>query len=171
MKSFLYILLFLSLFPSLSSGAVIVDMLVDGAPVDLVMVPQDTGFSIDFSITFDDPFPEFYGIVALDGVGVLNEPTYPGDIIILPDDPPILGENTWPLFYTLDPMAVPIEGVFASSDYQATTVGSATVNLYQTDATFTTLDLIDSFDIDVIPEPCTMLFLGIGTLCIRLRKP
>ena len=171
MKTLLTISLFLCVFASISPAAVIVDMLVDNMPIDYILTPPGSFVTIDFNIAFDDLFPEFYGIIALEGVGTLNEPTYPG--IIVPLDPPqILPANQWPLYFIPFPQVTPPQGVFASSVYEATEFGNAAINLYQTDAAFSSLTLIDSLTINVgiLPEPSTLLILCTGIGVCRLRK-
>lgn len=170
MKKTWIISLFLGILISLSPGAVMVEMLADGFPADYMLTPPGSFVPIDFSIAFSDPLPEFYGIVTLQGVGVLTEPTYPG-IIVPPVVPEPLPENMWPLYYLPSLPVNPPQGVFASSMFEATEFGTAVINLYQTDAAFESLTLIDTLTIQVgiLPEPSTLLLAAAGLLFARRR--
>lgn len=135
-------------------------------------VSLEVGQPMDIYFVTDSPDMPFFGAVEWVGVGQLSEPIYPGSPIIILPDPPyypgFLPDNMWPIFYDVT-SPIPVDPWFALTTYVSDVKGNATINLYDLGMDFSHFDLIDSFDIVVIPEPMTAVLLALGFVFTRRR--
>jgi len=139
----------LSLYINDSPAPSSVDVLVD--QVLTVQIYSDT------TLTYPAAYAYFIGVDE-SGVGLLTEPDpHQPHIDLLPD-------IIWDLDF--DALTYPCgPGVLFTTNYFSDSQGSNVVSLLDDG-----LNPLDSFEVNVVPEPMTILMLGVGGLILRKRR-
>jgi hypothetical protein len=147
----------------------IVFLNVDGAtPGEPIHVSTDE--SLEIEIFLDSINEPWYGVIMIEdgGVGLLTSPRSSGVIGLPPIEPPA---KYWDISIHPDPMIPnpsPI-GVIATTTFFSDETGEATISLYEMDAAFNVVGLVDQLHV-VVPEPATLLLFAAGGLLAGRKR-
>ncbi|MHC4423154.1 MAG: PEP-CTERM sorting domain-containing protein [Planctomycetota bacterium] len=159
-----------------------ISVMGDPDPVDteIFLAPSETIF-LDIYTTaeiYSEGGLEGYWVLAVDAQygsisgGVVADPWTGEPITIYDGGDPYAMPGETGVFGSISTFLGPGNGITGTIydliEFHCEALGDAVVNLYYTD--FVTPTLIDSVIIHQIPEPMTVLLLGLGGLFLRRRK-